>query len=231
MAEQNGKVDSSIYAKYEGGTPEEWKSMAGGAEYIRYLKKADEEKRTNELSDIQKKDLAKLKEYESRTGEKGSSEEVDIVDEFAIDWSELKNPVAVAFYACYPKWFFVNSFYRNMKAYVDRERKTKSIFAIAADAQKKYEKHYGQVQAKTEEGKSSEGTTETKPPKKKALLIKLGDFFKKDNAKWLSDSSNSLSNDLGQEKKSEDERKKEEVETKPQLDESLIDKDSEMADD
>ena len=140
---------------------------------------------TNHLRQIQKEDLQKLKAYEMQ---KGASEENEAeVVESAINWGELKQPRTVAFYLGFPKWYFWIPFEKNMKNFVDREFKTKSILRISIDAQKKYDKQHGIDKRGSDKNKSEDQVKEepSSKPKKRSLWIRFVEFTKDRNQKEL----------------------------------------------
>ena len=204
MAEEEKSKEESEEKKYkefkdEGKDPSEFSDK-----YKKFLK-GGYEKEGYELSPIQVQDSYNLKEREA-ANKKGDSEESEAqtsVNLSELDWKELKNRLNVVYYFYMPKWSFFTKFHRNMKAYVDRECKTKSVGEVAKYAEKQYEKQNPDANkkgAKNQNPDANQNWDENQASGKNKWRI-FALRTNRDNKKFAN--SNSRRNSMGSEQENE----------------------------
>ncbi len=197
MAEEEEEKKIKEFPLYEGKDPSEWES-GGGNKYKNYLL-GGYKKEGKQLTGVQESDLDRLKEYEKRKGKSDESEESAMVDVSSLDWGKLKNPITIGFYESFPRWFFWESFHKNMKNFVDRERKTKTKLQISREAQEKYDKIQGKKEQDSKENSGAQSQQEQTPKRKKGIWVRFVDYCKRSNNKALGIESSGNARVLGSE--------------------------------
>lgn len=189
MAENTTNKD---FTKFHSMPVEEWGSITGGKDYIKYLEKAEKRREEDKLSFEEKHDLDRLNAYK----EKGSDEKEESYeyDEGDIDWKELDQPMKVVFYLSWPR-IMLSEYRQNIQGFVKSKWKEMSEHGIVKYARKKLDLIAKKEESQNEETESKQDvdTEQQEQQEKPTLWIRVAKFARKGNEK-LDGYHNSVSN-------------------------------------
>ena len=157
--------------------PAPWENFGvTGQDFVRYLTKAKEEKRLNELNEKEKRCLRRLEEYLQKTGKSTSDaqnqageedEEESKKDEVStqfeadkVDLTRITSYYDIAYYLCFPpSW--MSEVNKNTQSFVYAElKKGKAPWQIAKEARQKIEQAQKDADPKSRKKKKSKGEDE-----------------------------------------------------------------------